>query len=263
MIPLRACYTVRNVLKEERHRRILDLLGEEGQVVAAALSERLNVSDDTIRRDLQELDQEGRIVRVHGGALTRAPRTLSYKERSERGIKAKTAIGRAAAALVKRSQTVFIDGGTTTLHVARALPPGIRITVVTNSPPLALELVDQAEIEIVLLGGTLLKEGQVVVGPDTVEQIRKFRADLFFLGTCAIHPKHGITVPHLEERAVKAAMMECANQTAGVTLAEKLTAIEPFVVAPASRLTTLITESHADKAVLKKYRQLGITVATA
>lgn len=251
------------VLKEERQRQIIDLLSNEGKVIAAELCARLGVSEDTIRRDLWELDAEGKIMRVHGGALSRTRQTPSYAERRSLQVEAKSAVGRTAAALIKPGQLLFLDGGTTTLQVARSIPKNYRLTVVTNSPPIATELSDHDAVDIILLGGKLLKESQVVVGQETVEQIERYRADLLFLGTCAIHRKVGITIPHLEEAPVKRALIECANKTVAVATAEKLNTIAPYVVAPVEELSYLVTEASAGELILKKYRKLDITVLTA
>ena len=251
------------MLKQERQREIVELLGTEGKLIAAELSSRLGVSEDTIRRDLGELDAEGKIMRVHGGALSRLPQTISYVERKTLQVEAKSAVGRAAAALVKSGQLLFLDGGTTTLQVARSIPKSCRLTVVTNSPPIAAELNEHPMVEIILLGGRLLKESQVVVGQETVEQIQQFRADLLFLGACAIHRKAGITIPHLEEAPVKRALMQCTTHAVAVATADKLNATAPYVVAPVEELSYLVTEASAGEAVLKKYRKLGITVLTA
>ncbi len=251
------------MLKEERHRRILNLLGSNGKVIAADLCEQLHVSEDTVRRDLQELDENGQIMRVHGGALSRLAHTPPYAERRTQRLEAKSAIGRAAAGLVRQGQVLFMDGGTTTLQVARSLPKSLKATVITNSPPLALDLGEHAALEVILLGGKLLKESQVVVGAETVEQILRFRADLLFLGTCAIHPKQGVTVPHLEEAYVKRAMIAHAAVTIGVATAEKLNTVEPYVVAPVTGLSHLVTEASANAGLLKKYRGLGVSVITA
>ncbi len=254
---------IQAVLKEERHRHILDVLGTEGKVLAPELCERLNVSEDTIRRDLQELDSEGKIMRVHGGALSRLPQSLPYVDRRTQNVEAKSAIGRAAARLLKPSQIVFMDGGTTTLQVARSIPKNLHLTVITNSPPISAELSEHNGVEIILLGGRLLKESQVVVGPDTIEQIQRYRADLLFLGTCAIHRKHGITIPHLEEAPVKRAMIRCATSVTAVATADKLNTVAPYVVAEAAAITHLVTEESAGDDLLKKYRKLGISVMTA
>jgi DeoR/GlpR family transcriptional regulator of sugar metabolism len=249
------------MLKEERQRQIVELLGTEGKLIAAELCSRLGVSEDTIRRDLWELDAEGKVMRVHGGALSRLPQAVSYAERRSLHVEGKSAVGRVAASLVKDGQLLFLDGGTTTLQVARYIPKSCRLTVVTNSPPVAAEFNEHPAVEIILLGGRLLKESQVVVGQETVEQIQQFHADLVFLGT--IHRKAGITIPHREEASVKRALMQCATKAVVVATADKLNTTAPYVVAPVEEISYLVTEASAGEPVLKKYRKLGITVLAA
>jgi DeoR/GlpR family transcriptional regulator of sugar metabolism len=251
------------MLKEERHRRILHLLRTDGEILAGNVVRALGVSEDTIRRDLQELDLKGDLQRVHGGAVSRLPNSPPYSERIAQRTESKTAIGSLAATLIRPGQTVFMDGGTTTLHVARALRPDLNVTVVTNSPPLAVELAGHQAVKVILIGGTLQKESLVVTGAEAALQVSQFRADLFFLGTCALHRKQGITVPSLEEAQVKRAMLQYATATVGVATADKLNTVAAHVVGPVEKLRYLIVEGKADPDLLRKYRKLGIEVLTA
>lgn len=251
------------MLKEERQRHILDLLRQTGKVLASEVSRELLVSEDTVRRDLQELDQEGKLHRVHGGALPRTADASRYSIRKEQAIEAKAAIGRAAAQLVQNGQTVFMDGGTTTLQVARSLASNLQATIITNSPPIAIELAEHPSVDVVLIGGRLMKEGQVVVGSEAMEQIRLYRTDLLFLGTCAIHAEVGLSVPHAEEAPVKRAMLAAAAQTVGLATADKLDTTAPCIVGPVSALAYLVVNGEADEEVLVRYRRLDVTVIQA
>src|SRR6187402_2109412 len=121
------------MLKEERHRNILAILRREGKVVASELSEALQISEDTVRRDLNEMDATGLLQRVHGGALPKAPTEVSYRSRERESNDAKAAIAIACAGLLKPDQVIVIDSGTTALRVAQELPADFRATVVTNS----------------------------------------------------------------------------------------------------------------------------------
>ena len=248
------------LLKEERHRRILELLRSQGKVLAGDLVTTLAVSADTIRRDLRQLDDSGDLMRVHGGALNRLPNTPSYLERVEQRVEANAAIGIVGASLIQSGQTIFMDGGATTLQVARAIPSELLVTVVTNSPALAIEMASHKAANVILVGGTLLKESQVATGAEAVEQVSRFRADLLFLGACALHRKQGITVPSLEEAPLKRAMLQCAKAAIGMATAERLNAVAPYVVGPVEKLRYLIVDSSADLDLLRKYRKLGIEV---
>src|SRR6266487_3384876 len=148
---------MRRVLTEERRQLILERLSREGKVVAAELSASLAVSPDTVRRDLQELAEAGLLRRVHGGALPPAVGARPYAVRSGQAPAAKAAIARATARLLRDGQVVILDSGTTTLEVARHLPPELRATVVTNSPPIAVELAEHPSVDVTVLGGRLEK----------------------------------------------------------------------------------------------------------
>jgi DeoR/GlpR family transcriptional regulator of sugar metabolism len=252
-----------NLLKEQRHEVLLGILQHEGKLVASDLSARLNVSEDTIRRDLREMAREQKLQRVHGGALPRALHTPPYSERTQYAVEAKSAIGATAAALAQDGQLIFLDGGTTTLQLARHLAPDLRATIVTNSPPIAVTLSEHRFIEVVMLGGKLDKQAQVTVGAATVAELRTLRADLCFLGVCSLHPEIGIAIPSLEEGYVKRAMIECSVEVVGLVTADKLGTAYPYLVGPANVLTYLVTDSAAGEEKLAAYREMGTTVIRA
>lgn len=246
------------MLKEQRQQRILKMLHSEGSVLASELSAALDVSEDTIRRDLRDLFEAGLIQRVHGGALLRVPR-IDYNRRQEQAIEQKDEIARAAVKLVHDGQVIIMDGGTTTLQVARHLPPELRATVITNSPPIAVALGEHPSVDVVLLGGKLHKPSQVTVGVETVEALRTYQADICMLGICSLHLEAGICSTELEEVHVKRAMIASSAEVVALADAKKLNTASPFVVAPLREITHLVTEASVPEEVLKDYRYLGIT----
>src|SRR6185437_3578567 len=128
------------------------------------LSSELNVSEDTIRRDLRELAAEGLLQRVHGGALPSSPAVGNFACRLKVATDEKRSIGRAAAAMIRRGQVMILDGGTTAVQIARHLPPGLRASGGTYSPTIAVELVERPSVEVILIGGKLFKHSVVAVG---------------------------------------------------------------------------------------------------
>jgi DeoR/GlpR family transcriptional regulator of sugar metabolism len=251
------------MLTEERRAVILDRLRRDGKVVAAELSAALAVSPDTVRRDLQELADAGLLRRVHGGALPPAVGAASYVARREQAPEAKAAIARATARLLRDGQVILLDAGTTTLEVARRLPPELRSTVITNSPPIAVALAEHPSLEVTVIGGMLDKDARAVVGAAAIEALRSVRADVLVLGVCSLHPEVGITVLDLEESYVKRAMIANATEVVAVSSADKLGSAAPYVVAPLEELTHLVTEGPGDSAQLAAYRALGIEVVLA
>src|SRR6201993_2392754 len=143
------------MLTDERRHRILEHLQVRGRVLASDLVAEFGVSPDTVRRDLRDLDEAGMLRRVHGGALPRRGDTDPLPLRARRAPEAKASIARRAAQIVHDGQVVMLDGGTTTLEVARALPDPLSATVVTNSLPIALALADRPRVEVVVIGGSL------------------------------------------------------------------------------------------------------------
>ena len=207
------------MLTTQRKKLLLARLAAEGQLVAKALAHELGTSEDTIRRDLRELAAEGRLQRVHGGALPASAAMGDLALRGQVSTTDKVALGRFGASLVKPGQVVILDGGTTALQVARHLAPGLRATVVTHSPTIAVELAQHAGIEILMLGGRLFRHSMVNVGADVIAAASRLRADLFFLGATGVHPDAGLSTGDAEEAAVKRALHERAAET--VVLADR------------------------------------------
>ena len=251
------------MLAEERRQAILERLRADGKVVAAELSDSLAVSPDTVRRDLRELADEGRLRRVHGGALPPAVGAASYAERRAQQPAAKEAIARATAELLRDRQVVMLDAGTTTLEVARRLPPEFGGTVITNDPAVAVELADHPQVSVAVVGGILDRDARALVGAATIEALRPLRADVLVLGVCSIHPEIGVTVLGLEESHVKRAMIAGAAEVVAVAFGDKLGSAGPYVVAPLSDLTHIVTEGPVSEGELAPYRAQGVEVIVA
>jgi DeoR/GlpR family transcriptional regulator of sugar metabolism len=253
------------MLTDERRALILDSLRTHGRVLAADLTADLDVSSDTIRRDLRELDDAGLIRRVHGGALPRHGDGAPFEARARRAPEAKASIARRAAECVRDDQLVVLDGGTTTLEVARALcdRPQLHARVITTSPPIALALADHPGLEVTVVGGTLRPNSLVTVGATAVQELRLIRPDVVFLGVCGLHPEIGVTTDDLEERHVKAAMIEGSAEVIALADHDKLGTAMSVVVAPLSAVTCLVTDTAADDEALAPYRAVGIEVLRA
>ena len=250
------------MLTDERRHRILERLRVQGRVLASDLVTEFEVSPDTVRRDLRELDDAGALRRVHGGALPRRGDSDPVPIRARRAPEAKATIARRAAQLVSDGQVVVLDGGTTTLEVARALPERLRATVVTNSLPIALELADRPGLDVIAVGGNVRSRSRVTVGAASVATLAAVRADVLFLGVCGLHPEIGISVEDPEEREGKRAMIAGAAEIVGLADHDKLGTALPFVVAPLSEVTQLVTDA-VDENELAPYRALGIEVISA
>ncbi len=203
------------------------------------------------------------LQRVHGGALPASPAVVDFAGRQRLAPDAKVAIGRAAALSIKRGQVVILDGGTTTLQLARHLPRGLEATVVTHSPTVAIELVNHPSVEVVLLGGRLFKHSVVAVGAAAIEGIRDIRADTYFMGVTGIHPEAGLSTGDLEEAHVKRALSRAAADTVVLASAEKLFAASAYVIAPITEVNEIITEKSVPEAATAPFERLGIRVTRA
>ena len=248
------------MLKEERQARILEALNEKGRVVAPELIDVLGVSGDTVRRDIAELAEEGRLRQVRGGALPRSTVANTREGRLRQGGEGKEAVGKAAAGLIEDGQVAIIDGGVTAEYAALNLRRDLRATIVTNSPQVAVSLYDHAVVEVVMVGGRFRKEGMVNVGAETVEAFKRVRADVCLQGIWSLHPEAGITHPDYEESLVKRAMMENADRVVALATAEKLGTAMPFAVAPAGFLTDIVTGPDAAEGETQSFEDLGIDV---
>ena len=251
------------MLTSHRKRQILEILRQNGQVVAKIVSQQMGVSEDTIRRDLRELAQEGLLQRVHGGALPSSPAMTDFAGREQLRHEGKVAIGIAAAAMIQPGQVVILDGGTTAREIARHLPQDIRATVATHSPTIALELLHHPSIEVIVIGGRLFKHSVVAVGAAAIEAISQIHADIFFLGVTGVHPRTGLTTGDFEEAAVKRALCHAAADTIVLASSEKLNAASPYQVIGLDEVSGIVTERSVDDAFLEPYANLGIVVTRA
>ena len=251
------------MLTSQRKKLLLARLAAEGQLVAKALALELGTSEDTIRRDLRELAAEGKLQRVHGGALPASAAMGDLAVREQVSVADKVALGRFGAALVQPGQVVILDGGTTALQVARHLAPGLRATVVTHSPPVAVELALHPGIEIRVLGGRLFRHSMVNVGADVIDAASRLRADLFFLGVTGVHPDAGLSTGDAEEAAVKRALHARAAETVVLASPEKLMAASPFLVAPLADASLLAVARGTPARVLRALRAAGVKVRQA
>jgi DeoR/GlpR family transcriptional regulator of sugar metabolism len=248
------------MLKEERQRRILEILGTEGRVVAAELQQALGVSGYTIRRDLDELADDRRLQRVHGGALARSTVATTYEGRQAQAVPGKVAAARAAATLLEPGMVAVLDGGSTALHLVDALPEGHTGTVVTHSPPVAAALGRHPGVEVVVVGGTLDRRAMVALGARAVEGFRAVSADVCFLGVWALHAEAGLTTGFFEEAELRRVLLGSADRVVGLASREKLGTTAPFTIGPAAALTHLATEPGVPDELLAPLRDLGIAI---
>jgi DeoR/GlpR family transcriptional regulator of sugar metabolism len=235
----------RAVLTEQRKRLLLARLKNEGRIVAKDLSAELSLSEDTIRRDLRELAAEGKLQRVHGGALPASPTVANLEARRGMAHDEKRRLGLAAARLIERRQRVFIDGGTTHLELLKAVPLDLAFTAITHSPAIAAALEAHAA-QVIVIGGTLFRHSMVAVGASALEAINRTRADLAFIGLTGLHAKEGGTTGDHEEAAIKRAIVARSAEVAVLLTSEKIGAVSAHGVCDLSDLTHLVVPRKAE-----------------
>ncbi|MBX2842936.1 MAG: DeoR/GlpR family DNA-binding transcription regulator [Flammeovirgaceae bacterium] len=248
------------MLKEERLNYILDEIRAYNKVKSSDLSIQLNVSEDTIRRDLKELSDTGKIRKVHGGAMASSYIPFSYKDREVYAHEEKISIVKKAIPLIKDDQVVLIDGGTTNLELVRLLPQDLKATFFTNCLPVATQLAEHPNIEIVFIGGKIIKNALVSIGLDVINSLNEIQADICFLGTRSIHYKNGITEIDREEAQVKRAIAQSANHVVSLAISDKLDTLQPFKVEGINKINTIVTELDPNHERLDNYKKSGVEV---
>ena len=249
------------MLKEERQQEILKILNNEQKVITSDLSERLSVSEDTIRRDLKELDNQGLIRRVYSGALRKGPPVVDFFSRKNVASEVKTKLAQKALRFIEDGQVLLIDGGTSNLHLVNQLPLDLNATVITNSPPISMELASHKDVEVIMLGGSLYKQSMVNLGIQTVQSLNTMVADLYIMGIYNIDSEMGISVPTLSECLVKRKMVEISTEILGLVTADKLGTVSSQIICPSEDLTYLVTED-IDSSIKDLYLEQGIVVVT-
>lgn len=248
------------MLREERLQYILQKLKSNHRVSCSALSVELDVSDDTIRRDLNELASLGFLKKVHGGAIPPAPSPRDYNERLTFAQEGKFKLAQKALPFFAPDMVIIFDGGTTNLQVAKLLPEDYQATIYTNSFPIVNELINRKCIDIFFLGGQVYNRAQVAVGHETIKALKYVRADLCLLGSRSIHYEAGITIPFREEARLKRKMVACSQKIILLATEEKLDTASHHVVCDISDIDTLIVEDDISPEILDRYRDKGVQI---
>jgi len=249
------------MLTSQRQTLIAERLARDGQIIASALAEELGVSEDTIRRDLREMAGEGRLRRVHGGALPVAPPLPVFAARQEIASDEKRLLGRRGAQLVREGQLVFLDGGTTNAELVRALPRDLKVTIATHSPTIAAGLEHHAA-EVILIGGRQYKHSMVSVGAIAMEAIIRLSPDIFFLGVTGLHSGLGLSTGDAEEAAIKRTVSVRSAETWVMATAAKFDVVSPHHVIGVKELTGLVVPAGLAEATTP-YRDLHVEVIEA
>jgi len=249
----------------ERHQRILDLARERGRVDVRDLAEQLDVTPETIRRDLTSLERRGLVRRAHGGAvpIERAALGRGIHDRETDNVAEKTAIAAAALGELPESGSVFIDAGTTTLRLAELIPTGAQLTVVTHSVPVAMALSSKPGIDLHLLGGQFRRGSMLSVGTWTHQMIGMVSVDVAFISVIGITPERGFTTSDLAEAAVKSALIRASRRTIVLADHTKFGREEFARIAPLAAVETIITDSGVNPELAAEVEAAGPGIVRA
>ena len=245
--------------KKERQAYIIQQINVHNKVLSSDLSVQLDVSEDTVRRDLQELAEEGKLIKVHGGALSKSFH-FTLESPTIYSLPEKKSIAYKAIQLIQDGMMVLLSGGTTIRELVKSLPPDLNATFITVSIPIALELLEHPTCEVIFIGNKLLKNAQMSVGAEVIQRLSQIKADLCFLGTNSIDANFGITDLEWEIIEVKRAMIKCAHKTVSLAISEKLNTIQRLQVCRPEEIDMLITELEPEDPILTPFREKGITV---
>jgi DeoR/GlpR family transcriptional regulator of sugar metabolism len=248
------------MLKKERQAYILHQVNLHNKVLSSLLSHEIRVSEDTIRRDLQELAEEGKLIKVHGGALSHSFNEVNYSISNVYSQDHKKIIAQKAAALIETGMFVLTSGGTTIIELARALPRQLKATFMSGSIPAILEYMQHPSIDVIMIGDRVSKSSKITIGAEAIGKIKQINADLCLLGINAIDLKFGTTDNDWEVVQLKKAMIQSSQKTVCLTISEKINTLQPIHICDIQHIDVLITELQPDDPKLKPYIDLGIQV---
>src|SRR6202000_3067593 len=252
-----------DLMAAERQAAILDRIRRKGRVLANELAIEFETSEDTIRRALRELAEQGLCKRVYGGALAILPGSEAIAVRNAENADRKAALGAALAGLVTKGQFVFIDGGTTNLAAARMIPKHFGLTVATQDPAIAAVLATREDVTLILIGGQIKPHLGSAVGVEATRQMMDLRPDLLLLGICALDARVGAGAFDAEDAAFKQFLVKNSQYTVTGALSERLGTTSPFQICPINAIETLVVEHNAPREATKPFTASGVQIRKA
>ncbi len=246
----------------DRQLQIRQLLERQQRISVADICSTFDISEATARRDLETLANQGKLQRVHGGAIViaLAPPEQPILQRQNEQAEDKIRIGQAAAALVQTGETVFLGSGTTVLEAARALRGRSDLTVITNSLPVVNALAGAGEITVICLGGMLRTSEFSFIGHITEQALTEVRADKVFIGTRAISLEHGLTHEYLPETMTDRAILKAGTEIIVLADHTKFGRAATVLLAPLESIHTLVTDKQTPQDFIKAVQARGLRV---
>ncbi len=251
----------------DRRMKILKKLSLHDQVFVNELSKEFGVSEVTIRNDLEQLESKNLLIRARGGAMSASQvvsQDLQLGEKHKLNLQEKIRIGKAAAKLVKDSDTVIIDSGTTTLEVVKNLATTLNnVTIISNALNIANQLVSNPNIHLIIPGGVLRKNSLSLIGPIAEKSFKNLYVDKVFLGVDGFDTTQGISTPNIEEAYLNQIMIEVAREVIVVTDSSKFLRKSLAFICKLDRIDIVITDSGISADDKKRLEDGGIKVIVA
>ena len=247
---------------DERRGKIVEFLKNEGKIRVEELSDRLEVSQVTIRKDLDALERQGLLERSHGNAVfsQQSRFNIAFLEKLQMQASAKELIAEAAVSHIHEGDSLILDSGTTTLALAKVLVGKFRsLFVITNSVPAALELT-KAGYELLLVGGQIRNHSMALIGPMGLKNLESFHVDRAFMGTSGITLSHGYSTPDSLDAQIKQAMIRIADKAYVLTDSSKFGHNCMVSFAKCSDIHLTLTDSGLSQKVLKDFKQHGLDI---
>lgn len=247
---------------KERRAQILQLLKSSPKILVSSLSQMFNISEVTIRKDLEELENRNLLIRVRGGAI-RLPKLNIAEEQATTEKKRfhyreKRSIGRMAATLIQENETIILDSGSTTMEIAKNLHSFKQLTIITNAIDIAIELSKYKRFNVILLGGHLRDSSLSTVGPIAENTLKIFYCDKLFLGVDSFNLERGVSTPNIEEANINQTMITMVKETIAVFDSSKVNKKSFAFIAPVSKLSAIVTDNNMPPDIKTQIKKMGV-----
>ena len=250
------------MLALERQREILAVLAEKGSVRVTELAVRFDVTEETVRRDLDKLESDGKLARSHGGAVAQGESEMPHWKREFVNTQEKEAIAREAAKWVEEGDTLILDASTTSWFLAKRLPE-VPLTVITNCMHVAMVLGERSDCKVISPGGTLASASMSFVGSEAQLALRRYSARRLFMSCRGFDLQRGACDVSEEQAMVRRVMMEISDEHILMVDSSKLGSRSLSVIAPPTAFTRVITDERADAEWCAELEQLGVSLTKA
>ena len=247
------------MLKEERHQKILNEVSLRNRVLLNDIADHLDVSVDTVRRDVKELDKKQLLKKVHGGAISLGF-TANRSSTEVYDIDEKQLIARKAIELIQDGSAIFIDGGTTCMELAKAIPNNKKITRFTLSLPIAAELIHKEGVDLIFIGGKISKVSHMSISAGAINELSQIRFDQSFIGTGYIDATHGLSEFDWEVVQIKRAIIKSSKKTTLLCTTKKFNSQQKYKCVDVNAISSIVTELDAKDKLFEPFKSFNINL---